>query len=69
MKGFREDTTIQPINLPKSDIFEPLTKEITYMARSVMEARSAAEKEARLRHAASSFWTPERQRIYTFFGK
>src|SRR4051794_28411900 len=32
-------------------LFEPLAKEVSYMAQSLTEARAAAEKEARLRQA------------------
>ncbi len=39
---------------------EPLAQEVTYMAKSLSEARAAAEKEARLRQAGESLWTPER---------
>jgi len=46
--------------LPKGDLFGPLTREVTHMAKSLMAAKSAAEEEARLRHAAESRWTPER---------
>ena len=60
MKGFREDKAIEPFHLPKGNIFEPLTKEITHMVRSIMVARSAAEEEARLRHTADSLWTAKR---------
>ncbi len=41
-------------------LFEPLAKEVTYMAKSLSEARAAAEEEARLRQASESLWTPER---------
>src|SRR5438477_13187893 len=35
-------------------LFEPLAKEVTYMANSLTEARAAAEEEARLRQARAS---------------
>src|SRR3990172_10169106 len=60
MKGFREDKAIEPFHLPKGNIFEPLTKEITHMVRSIMVARSSAEEEATLRHTADSLWTAKR---------
>src|SRR5438093_5919319 len=45
---------------PPQGLFEPLAKEVTYMAQSLSEARAAAEVEARLRQAGESLWTPER---------
>lgn len=45
---------------PTKGVFEPLAKEVTYMAKSLSEARAAAEEEARLRQAGESLWTPER---------
>src|SRR5438132_1102922 len=53
--GSREDPPPPPIGL-----LEPLAKEVTYMAKSLSEARAAAEEEARLRQAGESQWTPER---------
>ncbi len=38
----------------------PLAGEISKMAKSLDMARWAAEKEARLRHAAETIWTPEK---------
>ncbi len=45
---------------PSGGFFEPLTKEITQMARSIILTREALEEEARLRHTAQSIWTPAR---------
>ncbi len=47
-------------DLPKGDLFAPLAKEVTHMAKSLTLARAAAEEEARLRLAGESRWTPER---------
>jgi trehalose-6-phosphate synthase len=43
-------------------VFEPLTREVTQMAKSFSAARSAADEEARLRHTGESIWTPSRLR-------
>jgi len=60
MKTLRLGThTTLPVGIPKG-LFEPLAKEVTYMAKSLSEARAAAEEEARLRQSAESLWTPER---------
>ncbi|HUY15151.1 MAG TPA: trehalose-6-phosphate synthase [Terriglobia bacterium] len=55
--------TTQP-QFPEQDLFKPLTREVTHMARSLIAARNAADQEARLREAAESHWTPERLRIH-----
>ncbi len=47
---------------PESDLFEPIVREVTTLAKSLSAARTAAEREARLREAAESLWTPERLR-------
>ena len=59
IKRFRAgETTNDP--LPAGDLFAPLAREVTRMARSLTAARAAAEEEARLRNEAASRWTPER---------
>ncbi|MGH7381871.1 MAG: trehalose-6-phosphate synthase [Candidatus Methylomirabilales bacterium] len=60
MKRLRTDTTAEPLHFPDGDIFEPLTREVAQMARSVLAARASAEEEARLRQAGESVWTPAR---------
>ncbi len=47
---------------PKSGLFEPIVREVTTLAKSLSAARIAADREARLREAAESLWTPERLR-------
>ncbi len=44
----------------KGNLFAPLAKEATTLAKNLRAARSAAEKEARLRNEAGSIWTPDR---------
>jgi trehalose-6-phosphate synthase len=60
MKHLRMEKTKEPLRLPSGGVFEPLTKEVTQMAKSISAARQAAEEEARLRHTAESTWTPMR---------
>jgi alpha,alpha-trehalose-phosphate synthase [UDP-forming] len=60
MKRLRTERNKEPLRLPSGGVFEPLTKEVTQMARSISAAREAAEEEARLRHTAESTWTPVR---------
>jgi trehalose 6-phosphate synthase len=49
--------------LPK-ELFGPLEKEVTRMAKSLTTARAAAEEEAKLRQQAESIWTPDRLREF-----
>lgn len=60
MKNLRAGESPESFSLPKIDIFAPITKEVTAFARHLFAAKTAAEEEARLRHAAESLWTPER---------
>ena len=50
--------------VPEWDVFNPLMREMTHMARSLRLAQAMAEEEARLRDAAESLWTSERLRVY-----
>jgi len=50
-------------NAPKEDFLAPFSQEVLNMARSLAEARAAAEEEARLRETGESKWTPERLRV------
>jgi trehalose-6-phosphate synthase len=60
MKRLRHGEQIDAKTLSSSDIFNPLTREVTTFARQLHTAKAAAEQEARLRQAADSLWTPER---------
>lgn len=59
-KKLRMGENNEPSGVLKTDLFAPLTREITHMAQSLLTARAAAEEEARLRQSAESLWTPER---------
>jgi trehalose 6-phosphate synthase len=60
MKSLRTEKSKEPLRFPSGGVFEPLTREVTQMARSISAAREAADEEARLRHTAESTWTPVR---------
>jgi len=60
MKQLRTEKSKEALHLPSERGFEPLTREVRQMARSISAAREAAEEEARLRHTAESTWTPAR---------
>src|SRR5579871_3313949 len=53
-----------PLEFPQQHDLEPLTQEVSRLASSLVEARAAAEEEARLRASAESNWTAERLRIF-----
>jgi alpha,alpha-trehalose-phosphate synthase [UDP-forming] len=51
-------------DLTKLSLFTPLAREVETMAESLMEARAAAETEARLRDAGEHRWTAERLAVH-----
>jgi trehalose 6-phosphate synthase len=62
MKSLRtEKVPLTPKTIP-GGVFEPLTREVAQMAKTISAARSAADEEARLRHTGESIWTPGRLR-------
>lgn len=61
MKSLRTEKGTAPLQ-PPPRVFGPLTQEVTRMAKTISEARLAAEEEARLRRTAESLWTPVRLR-------
>ena len=50
--------------MPDLDLLRPLAREMETLAESLTAARSAAEKEAQLRDAGESLWTPERLSVH-----
>ncbi|MFA5140110.1 MAG: trehalose-6-phosphate synthase [Elusimicrobiota bacterium] len=60
MKRLRSGEEAGPMPPPSAGIFAPMAKEVTTFAKHLVQARTAAEEEARLRDAAESVWTPER---------
>jgi trehalose-6-phosphate synthase len=50
--------------MPDLYLLRPLAREVETLAESLTAARSAAEKEAQLREAGESFWTPERLSVH-----
>jgi alpha,alpha-trehalose-phosphate synthase [UDP-forming] len=49
--------------LQSDDFLGPLSAEVMNLARSLAEARAAAEEEARLRESGDAIWTAERLRL------
>jgi trehalose 6-phosphate synthase len=62
MKDLRGGRVLPRPKLPKEDFLAPFSQEVVNFARSLSEARAAAEEEARLRETGESLWTPERLR-------
>ncbi len=60
MKSLRTEKNPEPPASLRGGVFEPLTREVAQMAKSMAAAREAAEQEARLRHTGDSIWTPAR---------
>jgi len=52
---------IKPVDM---DLFRPLAREVATMAESLNTARTAAEREARLRESGESIWTAERLAVH-----
>jgi alpha,alpha-trehalose-phosphate synthase [UDP-forming] len=50
--------------MPDLDLLRPLAREMETLAESLAAARSAVEKEAQLREAGESVWTPERLSVH-----
>lgn len=49
---------------PDLELFRPLAREVATLAESLNTARSAAEREARLRASGESLWTAERLAVH-----
>jgi trehalose 6-phosphate synthase len=52
---------IKPVDM---ELFRPLAREVATMAESLNTARTAAEREARLRDSGESVWTAERLAVH-----
>lgn len=64
MSGLRKGTIDDMTQVPREDLFAPITKELTSLAKSLATARRAAEEEARMHLNAESVWTKERLKEY-----
>jgi trehalose-6-phosphate synthase len=64
IRELRAGNVVETPKLPEADLFKPLTREVSHLAKSLDAARAAAEEEARLRASGESVWTPERLRVH-----
>ena len=60
MRALRTGRISARQEMPDLELFRPLAREVATMAKSLSQARSAAENEARLREAGESMWTADR---------
>jgi alpha,alpha-trehalose-phosphate synthase [UDP-forming] len=60
MRALRMGRISSRQEMPDLDLFKPLASEVVTLAKSLSQARSAAESEARLREASESMWTADR---------
>ncbi len=60
MNSVRKGDVDKALEMPKEDLFAPISKELSGLAKSLAVARSAAEEEAKLRLRSESIWTKER---------
>jgi len=63
MKDIRRGRALPSPPGPKESFLAPFTNEVMNLTRSLADARSAAEEEARLRESGESVWTAERLRV------
>ena len=64
MREVRTGKITGPLDFPERHDLEPLNQEVSRLASSLVEARAAAEEEARLRANAESCWTADRLRLF-----
>src|SRR5207237_8747551 len=66
-KALRAGRYVPPPEVPDTNVFGPLAREVAGLARSMQRARAAAEHEAALRLAGESVWTEERLKQFVDF--
>jgi trehalose 6-phosphate synthase len=59
-QAVRRGGPIGPLDLGDPELFGPITREVSVLARSLQRARAAAAREATLRLAGETRWTEER---------
>ena len=64
LRALRTGKGLRSTPLPAEEIFQPIAREATQLAKSLEVARAAAEEEASLREAGEAVWTPERLRVH-----
>jgi trehalose 6-phosphate synthase len=59
-RALRRGHAIAPVEFGDAEIFGPVAREVTVLAKSLHRARAAAEEEATLRLIGETLWTEER---------
>jgi trehalose 6-phosphate synthase len=67
-KAVRRGHTIDPPELPDGSLFGPIMREVTVLAKNLLQARAAAEEEAALRFSGQTLWTEERLKQFAKLG-
>ena len=60
LKKIRTGDITQEPTLPRGKLFAPIAKEATRLAKTLSQAKTAAQEEAKLRQTTESLWTPDR---------
>lgn len=60
VKNLRRGQFDEGFKMPREDLFTPISKEISSLAKSLAVAHARAEEEAMLRQQAEAIWTAER---------
>ena len=64
LRALRTGKGLRSAALPAEEIFQPIAREVTQLAKTLEVARTAAEEEARLRDVGEAVWTAERLRVH-----
>ncbi len=59
-KALRRDHAITPLEFGDAELFGPVAREVTVLAKSLHRAQAVAEEEATLRLTGETLWTEER---------
>jgi trehalose-6-phosphate synthase/HAMP domain-containing protein len=66
-RALRRGHIILPPDLDDTELFGPMAREVSVLARSLYRARAAAEEEATLRLMGETLWTEERLKQFVRF--
>lgn len=64
LRALRTGKGLRGASLPAEEIFQPIAREVTQLAKTLEVARTAAEEESRLREMGEVIWTAERLRVH-----
>ena len=64
LRALRTGRGLRSVPLPAEELFQPIAREATQLAKTLEVARTAAEEDARLREVGEAVWTAERLRVH-----